>query len=169
VLSEVELFGALTADERSELADHLIPAPFVTGETITRQGAVAHWLYILVSGRAEIRANVEGDPKPHLVATLEAPALFGEMGLMTGAPRSADVCAITDVECYRLDKAGFQEIIARRPAIAEAMSQTMARRRIELNAARDGVPVESRRGDEMPEATRIARSIRQFFGLSSDA
>jgi hypothetical protein len=49
------------------------------------------------------------------------------------------------------------------------MSQTMARRRIELNAARDGVPVESRRGDEMPEATRIARSIRQFFGLSSDA
>ena len=88
---------------------------------------------------------------------------------MTGAPRSADVCAITDVECYRLDKAGFQEIIARRPAIAEAMSQTMARRRIELNAARDGVPVESRRGDEMPEATRIARSIRQFFGLSSDA
>jgi len=169
ILGDVELFKALTSDERAQLADHLIPAPFVHGETITHQGAVAHWLYILVSGRAEIRANVEGDPKPHIVATLEAPALFGEMGLMTGAPRSADVCALTDVECYRLDKAGFQDVITRRPAIADAMSQTMAKRRIELNAARDGVPAESRRGDELSEAARIARSIRSFFGLNTDA
>jgi small-conductance mechanosensitive channel/CRP-like cAMP-binding protein len=169
VLGDVELFKALTGDERAQLADHLIPAPFVRGETITHQGAVAHWLYILVSGKAEIRANVEGDPHPHLVATLEAPAIFGEMGLMTGAPRSADVCAITDVECYRLDKAGFQDIIASRPAIAEAMSETMATRRLELNAARDGVPVESRRGEQQSEASRIARSIRAFFGLGADA
>jgi small-conductance mechanosensitive channel/CRP-like cAMP-binding protein len=169
ILGDVELFQALTSDERAQLADHLIPAPFVHGETITHQGAVAHWLYILVSGRAEIRANVDGDPKPHIVATLEAPAIFGEMGLMTGAPRSADVCALTDVECYRLDKAGFQDIIKKRPSIAEAMSETMAKRRIELNAARDGVPVASRRGEELSEAARIARNIRSFFGLNVDA
>ncbi len=169
ILADVELFKSLTGEERAQLADHLIPAPFVRGEVITHQGAVAHWLYILVRGRAEIRANVEGDPKPHIVATLDAPALFGEMGLMTGAPRSADVCAVTDVECYRLDKAGFQDIIKRRPAIADSMSQTMAKRRVELEAARDGVPVESRRSDELSEATKIARSIRSFFGLNVDA
>ena len=34
-------------------------APFAAGETITRQGAVAHWLYILVHGPAEIRRHDE--------------------------------------------------------------------------------------------------------------
>jgi small-conductance mechanosensitive channel/CRP-like cAMP-binding protein len=164
VLAGVELFQPLTDAERLHLADHLIPAPFARGETITRQDAVAHWLYILTRGRAEIVSNVEG--KPHHVATLEAPAVFGEMGLMTGAPRTADVIALTDVDCYRLDKDGFQEIIAKRPAIAEAMSKTMAKRRIELEAARDGVPVASRRGDETSEAERILRRIESFFGLN---
>jgi hypothetical protein len=42
----------------------------------------------------------------------------------------------------------------------------MAKRRIELDAARDGVPVESRRGDETSEAERILRRIQSFFGLS---
>jgi small-conductance mechanosensitive channel len=169
VLAGVELFHPLTDAERLHLADHLIPAPFARGETITRQGAVAHWLYILTRGRADIVAHVDGDPKPHHVASLEAPALFGEMGLMTGAPRTADVVALTDLECYRLDKEGFQEVITKRPAVAEAMAKTMAKRRIELDAARDGVPVESRRGDETSEAERILRRIQSFFGLRAES
>ncbi len=165
ILSGIELFRPLTDVERNYIADHLVYAPFAKGETITRQGAVAHWLYILVSGRAEIRAKVEHDAKPRLVATLEAPALFGEMGLMTGETRTADVVALTDVECYRLDKTAFEQIIHDRPEIAEAMAKTMAKRRIELGAALDGVPVASRRGEELGEADRILGGIRSFFGL----
>jgi small-conductance mechanosensitive channel len=165
VLAGVELFKPLTDAERDYLADHLLYAPFANGETITRQGAVAHWLYVLVAGKAEIRSKVEEDEKPRLVATLTAPALFGEMGLMTGEPRTADVVAITDVECYRLDKAGFERVIHDRPEVAAAMSRTMARRRVELGAVRDGVPVESRRGEEIGEAARILGGIRGFFGL----
>ena len=118
ILAGVELFQPLTDAERAHLADHLVYAPFAKGETITRQGAVAHWLYILVSGRAEIRSKVEGELKPRLVATLEAPAVFGEMGLMTGEPRTADVIAVTDVDCYRLDKPGFERILHDRPEVA---------------------------------------------------
>ena len=165
ILEGFELFKPLTDAERGYLADHLVYAPFAKGETITRQGAVAHWLYILVGGRAEIRFKAEADDKPRLVATLTGPALFGEMGLMTGEPRTADVVAVTDVECYRLDKAGFERIIRDRPEIAAAMSKTMAKRRIELGAVRDGVPVESRRGDELGESDRILGRIRDFFGL----
>ena len=145
ILAGIELFKLLTDAERIYVADHLVYAPFTKGETITRQGAVAHWLYILVAGRAEIRAKVEGEPKPRLVATLSGPALFGEMGLFTGEPRTADVIAVTDVECYRLDKAGFEQVIHERPEIARGASpRTMAKRRVELEAARDGVPVERR-------------------------
>jgi CRP-like cAMP-binding protein len=166
ILTQVELFQPLTDAERARLADHLVYAPFAKGETITRQGAVAHWLYILVGGRAEIRAKLEEEAKWRLVATLAAPAVFGEMGLFTGAPRTADVVAVTDVECYRLDKAGFEQIIHDRPEIAATLAKTMAKRRIELGAAMDGVPVESRRGEVLGESDRILGSIRDFFGLA---
>jgi small-conductance mechanosensitive channel/CRP-like cAMP-binding protein len=165
ILAGVELFKPLTDDERTKIADHLVYAPFAKGETITRQGAVAHWLYILVGGRAEIRSKGDDDKKGRLVATLQAPAVFGEMGLFTGAPRTADVVAVTDVECYRLDKPGFEQIIHDRPEIAAALAKTMAKRRIELSATMDGVPVESRRGDELGESDRILGRIRSFFGL----
>jgi small-conductance mechanosensitive channel len=165
ILAGVELFKPLTDAERVRLASHLVYAPFAKGEIITRQGAVAHWLYILVGGSAEIRSKGESDAKGRLVAKLEAPAVFGEMGLFTGAPRTADVIAVTDVECYRLDKAGFEQTIHDRPEIAAALAKTMAKRRIELGAAMDGVPVESRRGDELGESDRILGHIRDFFGL----
>src|SRR5208283_5104126 len=46
-IDTVDLFRSLTPDERSFVADHLVYAPFVAGETCTRQGANAHWLYVL--------------------------------------------------------------------------------------------------------------------------
>ncbi len=166
ILAGVELFAPLTDEERTNLADHLVFAPFAKGEIITHQGAVAHWLYILVSGRAEIRTKAEGEERARLVATLQAPAVFGEMGLFTGAPRTADVVAVSDVVCYRLDKEGFEQTIHARPEIAAALAKTMAKRRVELGAAMDGVPVESRRGEEVGEAARILGRIREFFGLT---
>jgi small-conductance mechanosensitive channel/CRP-like cAMP-binding protein len=166
MLAGVELFSHLTEPERTRLADHLVYAPFAKGETITHQGAVAHWLYILFSGRAEIRTKAEDEEKARLVATLQAPAVFGEMGLFTGAPRTADVIAATDVVCYRLDKEGFEQTIHARPEIAASLAKTMAKRRVELGAAMDGVPVESRRGEEVGEAARILGRIKDFFGLA---
>jgi small-conductance mechanosensitive channel/CRP-like cAMP-binding protein len=165
ILAGVELFAPLTEAERAKVADHLVYAPFAKGETITRQGAVAHWLYILVGGQAEICSKAGDGEKARHVATLNAPAVFGEMGLFTGAPRTADVIAVTDVECFRLDKLGFEEIIHERPEVASALAKTMAKRRIELGAALDGVPVESRRGRELGESDQILGRIRSFFGL----
>jgi small-conductance mechanosensitive channel/CRP-like cAMP-binding protein len=167
VLERVELFKPLTDLERAALSEHLVYAPFARGEVMTRQGAVAHWLYIIVRGKAEIRLHV-GD-QVRSVVTLDAPQVFGEMGLMTGEPRSNDVVAASDVECYRLDKTGFENILHDRPEIADAMSRIMAKRRVELAAARDGVSVESRRADEMGEAERILGRIRDFFGLSRES
>src|SRR6202008_157009 len=51
VLSHCEMFGSVTEAEPDALAARLVPAPFVKGDTITRQGDVAHWLYILDAGR----------------------------------------------------------------------------------------------------------------------
>jgi CRP-like cAMP-binding protein len=130
---------------------------------ITRQGAKANWLYVLSKGQVEVRvASGEDDRR---VAVLQAPSFFGEMALMTGQPREATVIALTEVECLRIDKAGFQTILQKRPAIAERISEILATRRVELDAAREGLDPEAHSRRISHENIRILSGIKQFFGL----
>jgi small-conductance mechanosensitive channel len=164
-LDLVDLFHALTPEERGFVSTHLKYAPFTAGETCTHQGAVAHWLYVLCSGKVEIRRHVEDGTLTKAVAVLEGPTFFGEMGLMTGEPRTADVVALTDIECYRLDKEGLQRVLEERPEAAEQFSKTLAKRRVELLAAAGGLDDEARRAKMASEESRILDKIQQFFGL----
>jgi CRP-like cAMP-binding protein len=99
------------------------------------------------------------------VAVLKAPSFFGEMALMTGQPREATVVALSEVECLRVDKADFQEILLRRPAIANRISEILAARRVELDAARDGLDPDAQNQRLSREHVRILHGIKQFFGL----
>ena len=159
-LARVELFAALTPEERDALASHLVYAPFVAGDIMTRQGDVAHWLYLVVEGEAEV--SREGEAGREVVNTLAAGSVFGEMGLLTGAPRRADVTARTDVTCYRLDKAGFETVLKARPDIAAAMAKVLADREAEL-ARHLGPRPGAAHGDG--HAGAILARMRRFFGI----
>lgn len=166
-LQRVELFNSLTDEELKEVAAQLSVAPFVRGEALTRQGAEAHWLYIMTEGDAEVRVAVDGNNRTQKVATLHAGDFFGEMGMMTGEPRTATVIAQTDVECYRLDKAAFNNILRRRPQIAEDISHVLARRRVELEAIREGLNEEAKRSRLSHAQGDFLRRIRKFFTLEA--
>lgn len=162
-LARMELFQSLTETERLSISERLLDAHFVAGEVVTRQGAVAHWLYILVAGTVEIRTRA-ADGSNRTVARLEAPSFFGEMGLMNGEPRAADVVALTDVTCYRLDKSSFEHVVQDRPEVALEMSAMLARRRSELMSVRADEPVDGDR--QSRDALEILGKVRSFFGLS---
>jgi len=165
-LSRVELFKSLRKEELCAIAPRLRYAPFAPGETITRQGAVAHWLYVVTSGSAEVRVCFEGAEK--VITTIVAPGFFGEMGMMTGEPRSATVVAMTEVECYRLDKEAFGRIISERPEIAAEMSAMLAQRKIELQMVMEDLDAEGQRRRLDDEKHQLLGSIRRFFGLTDD-
>lgn len=167
-LRGVELFARLSEDELAILSDSAKLAPFVEGETITRQGAQANWLYILVRGEVEVRVAGE-DGRERRVAVLKSPGFFGEMALMTGAPREATVVALSDVDCLRIDKDDFREVLARRPEIAENVSEVLAKRRVELESVRDNLDAESKRRRAETEGGHILASIRDFFGLDPES
>ena len=82
---------------------------------------------------------------------------------MTGEPRSATVSAVTDVECYRLDKEAFDQILNRRPEIAEDISQILARRQAELEAIREGLNEETKRARMRRHQGDLLDRIRKFF------
>lgn len=164
-LESVDLFARLSDEEKDALSRSAKLAPFGQGELITRQGATAQWLYVLISGRAEVRVRGNGhEDLP--VATLEAPSFFGEMALMTGQPREATVVALTDVECLRVDKADFQGILLKRPEIVQEISTILAQRRVELEAVREGLDPNARHSRMVTERRKILNAIKNFFGMS---
>ena len=158
-IRRTELFANLPQEEQQMLAGHLVHAPFTAGDFITRQGAVAHWLYLIIRGEARVLAD---GPQGRLnVATLRDGAIFGEMGMLTGEARSASVMAITAVDCYRLDKAGFAKVMQQRPEIATEMTAIVEARNAERGVlmAKAGQPAVS-------NADLLGR-IRKFFGQRS--
>ncbi len=159
-LAGVDLFAPLSGDERAALAEHLVYAPFVKGDIVTRQGSVAHWLYLVVGGEADVLLEANGESAR--IATLAPGSVFGEMGLMTGEPRRATVAARSDLECYRLDKAGFEAILRSRPDIAGEISRILAARQTELSGRLEAAGAAARRP---PRDADILAKIRNFFGL----
>ncbi len=162
-LRRIELFDSLSVEEVTKLAQALHAIPFGPGEVLTRQGAQAHWLYIVVSGTVSVRVSIED--KEREIAKLGEGHFFGEMGLLTGEARAATVIAIDEVECYRLGKQVFQELVKERPKIVEEVAAEMARRRSQLSAAREDLDAEAKREHERQTASDILRKMRAFFGL----
>ncbi|HVJ90922.1 MAG TPA: mechanosensitive ion channel family protein [Labilithrix sp.] len=171
-LRRLPLFRALNNDEVRTLADGVSAVIYTPGEIIARQGSAANWLYILASGTVEVRMEVDPDgptgPAPastKVLSTLTAPEVFGEMGLMTGESRAADVVALTDVECLRLDKETFERVLLARPEIATELSDRLAKRRVELIAAREGLDENAKVARASMERDEILGAIRSFFSL----
>jgi CRP-like cAMP-binding protein len=160
ILADVDLFSSFSDDELQALAEKLVVAPFVKGSMITRQGRVAHWLYMIVSGAADVWIEQHG--KRTHIATLLAGSVVGEMGMMTGEPRRATVTAHTDVECLRLGKSGFESVLRSRPDIASEISAVIAARQGQLDSARRIADADA--GDA-PGSDAIGARIRAFFGL----
>jgi len=165
-LHRVELFSQMSNEELNALAERLRFSPFSKGNVIAKQGDDrSHWLYIIINGEAEVFLDTPNGGR-RLLNTLGQGSFFGEMGLMTGAPRSASVIAKTDVECYRLDKEVFEEIMQARPSIAEEISQILVARSAELQTAKQDIDAQSAQKDLTQQHHEVLATIRRFFSLN---
>jgi len=160
-LSCVDVFASLSEDELRELAASLRNTPFIKGDVMTRQGAVAHWLYVLAQGEADVWLELDDGSRHHL-STLQAGSVFGEMGLMTGEPRRATVTARSNALCYRLEKSSFEKILRVRPKIVEECARILSEREHQLAAAREEKTV-----SKQEHEARIVANIKRFFGLAN--
>lgn len=162
-LAKVPMFAGLPADERAGLAAALRWTPFAAGEVLTRQGAQANWLYVIARGECSVRVEVGGVERE--VGKVGAGEFFGEMSLLTGAPRSATVVALTAVECWRLDRAAFQQLLERTPEMAGEVASVLAERQTELDGAREDLSLEARSRRKEARQRDLTDAIRTFFGL----
>ena len=164
-LRRVELFSQLNDAELRGLAERLRYSPFAKGNVITKQGDErSHWLYIIINGEAEVYVDLPNG-KRRTVRILGRGNFFGEMGLLTGAPRSASVVAKSDVECYRIDKEVIEEILHARPGIADEISHILVTRRAELDIALQNLDATGQHKDLSQQRSEILATIKRFFSL----
>lgn len=166
LLRGIELLRELPDSDLVEIAASLKDTPFTKGEIMTRQGATANWLYIIVEGQAEVRIRTDSGLE-RAVSTLSNGNIFGELSLLTGEPRPATVIALGDVECMRLDRAAFQALLSRRPELAEKMAKTLAERHTQILAAKEDL---NRQPPPAIEHTTLdfLTKIRDLFGLTNN-
>ena len=166
-LDHAELFASLTSEEKDALALELRTAPFVTDDVVFREGEKADSLYLLADGQVHVVRDSPDGATRNRFATLDAPAYFGEMGLLLGSPRGATVVASGVVMCYQLDRQGFDAIVQARPEIVTAMSEVLAKRQAANIAMLQALDAEQRARHASGAAGELVRKIREFFGIKS--
>ena len=95
---------------------------FHAGETIVRQGDPGDDLHVILEGRVRVERGGRA------LETLAEGEFFGEVAVLDGRPRSADVVAETAVRTLRLSREVVRDALEREPRAAWAMLQVLAAR-----------------------------------------
>jgi glutaminase len=104
----------------------LEPRCYKPGQYIVSHGDSAQVLYLITSGQVKVALpSAVGAPKR--LSTLSAGLSFGELAMVNGGTRSADVIAVTAVECRLLDAQTFERLGASHPEIEIALLKNMLR------------------------------------------
>jgi small-conductance mechanosensitive channel len=161
LIESVEIFAPLTAEEKDVVARSVIRSVYAPGELILRRGDPGGSMFVIYRGNVEIRLPSR-DGNIQQVAELKPGDYFGEMALLTGEPRNADVLAANEVETLEIRKGVLQQLLDNNAALAEALSRTITERQMRLDEYARALPEEERRVKE----TTILRRIQRFFSLS---
>ena len=107
---DIPLFDNLSGEEQEELREVMEPVSFGPGEKLIEEGRRDENLYVLASGVVEVYKRVLSRRDQHL-ATIEAPSVVGEMGLLTGPRAAATVVAKTEVKAHAIPRDRFLSML----------------------------------------------------------
>jgi len=104
------LFAGIGAPAIERALGRLRTLPVVAGQVVVHQAEPADHFYLVQRGTFAVTQRDAGDREREL-RTLGTDAFFGELGLLSGAPRSATVTATTDGSLLVLDGPDFLELV----------------------------------------------------------
>ena len=151
LLSEIELFSELNEAELQEVAAHAQIRKVPTDTTIFYEGDPADAVFVVVNGRVKV-VTTSSDGKEFILTVLGSGQVFGEMGLLEGAPRSAAVITITEVELLVIKRDDFDRLIESSPTISRKLMAILSRRLRRANSKMESLAY-------MDVAGRLARYL----------
>jgi CRP-like cAMP-binding protein len=157
VAREGELVRYLDEEEYVRLLDDTIPVSAEPGDVIFFKGAPSTSLVIVVSGELEVFEESKG--KLHILGTVPAGSVVGEVGFLDGRPRTRHVRARTACELRRITREGFVALMGESPMLLAKMMVALS----ELLASRYRAVTE-----ELEPVRALAASLREVQGDPSN-
>ena len=157
-LNQVTIFAPLSEDEIDRLANASTSRVYAPGEAIVRIGQEGGSMYVIIRGSVKVQIPEKSYQKT--INTLGTNDFFGEMSLLTGEPRSANVIAEVESEVLRIDKNGLKPIFESNPVLVQSIVELVEERRILLTTV---AQAEEEEHDETKKG--VMKSLKKFFGL----
>lgn len=149
-LAGVELLAGMSEADLAMLARVSVARRFSPGQAIMATGETGTTMCIILSG--QVAVSIGGKE----LARLSPGQIFGEMALLTGEPRQADVRAVEPTRCLEVDREGFRMVLSRNPEIVDRV-----RRIFTVRAAANRSAAAPQAADEA--TTLFARFCKLFL------
>ncbi len=132
-LDQTQLLHFFPAHYKEQIARHLIKQEFNKDRIIFKEGDSSDGLYLIAAG--SVGAFIS-DPELGIefqVAKLGINECFGEMGLLTGEPRSATIRTLEDVVLYQLPSKVFFTLLNGSAQMSVELAKILAKRVAEMS------------------------------------
>jgi cAMP-dependent protein kinase regulator len=113
------LFGALEPPVLAKLLAALLVREVAAGDTVVEQGAEGREAFIV--GRGLLNVVRTGGGKTTLLAALGPGAIFGEMALVSEAPRAGSVIAVESTQLLVADRPQLEQLAAKEPQVGREL------------------------------------------------
>lgn len=127
LLKNVPLFSTLAEDQLLLLSGVLHREQFVKNKVILHAGDKTEMLYVVLSGRIKVAIGDE-QGKEVVLAILSSGEYFGEMALLDGGSRSANVSALETCELLSLSKHEFHQCLEKNFSMAMVVMRGLVKR-----------------------------------------
>ena len=126
-LRNVSLFESLDEHELEALSDLAFTRTFGKDSVIILAEEEGDTLFILKKG--QVKVSIVSEEGREVILSLLGPgSVFGELALLDGKPRSANVVATEDADLLMLRRSDFVQLIFKTPQIATALLAELASR-----------------------------------------
>jgi CRP-like cAMP-binding protein len=122
LLATTPLFAEVAAAGMERIAERAVEVEFAPDHVIARQGEIGTGFFVIVSGGARVIRDGA------VIARLGPGDFFGELSVLDGMPRVAQVVAEGPTTCLALASWDFEAVIRDEPVVALAVMRGLARR-----------------------------------------
>ena len=122
LLSKTHLFAGVDQEGLNRIADRIRELDVPTDRVIARQGEIGTGFFVIAEGMVRVVRDGES------LAELGPGDFFGELSVLDGKPRNAQVVSTQPTVCLALASWDFEAVVAEQPSVALAILRELAGR-----------------------------------------
>ncbi len=127
LLQSVPIFSDLSPSDLNKIAERMVLRAFTKGQMILLEDDLGQTFFVIGGGSVKI-TRLSDDGREVILAMLGESDFFGEMSLLDGAGRSANVVALEPSEVLTLARNDFLEILQDYPKISISLLEELTQR-----------------------------------------